>query len=49
MVKEYLLQLGYSKEEIKTILNSYPLCNLKKRYFTFKNKRGLLFVNFFRI
>ena len=30
MVKEYLLQLGYSKEEIKTILNSYPLCNLKK-------------------
>jgi len=30
MVKEYLLQLGYSKEEIKTILNSYSLCNLKK-------------------
>lgn len=30
MVKEYLLQLGYGKEEIKTILNSYPLCNLKE-------------------
>ena len=30
MVKEYLLNLGYSEEDIETILNSYALKNLKE-------------------
>ena len=30
MVKEYLLKLGYSDEEIDAVLNSYPLCKLKE-------------------
>ena len=29
-VKEHLLQLGYSIEDVGNILNSYPLCNLKE-------------------
>lgn len=30
MVKEYLLKLGYSDEEIDAILSSYPICSLKE-------------------
>ena len=30
IIKEYLLKLGYSIEDIGNILNSYPLCNLKE-------------------
>ena len=32
-VKEYLLQLGYSIEDVGNILNSYPLCNLKESFY----------------
>ena len=30
MVRELMLNLGYKEEEIKNIVNQYPLCNLKE-------------------
>lgn len=30
MLEQYMLEIGYTKEEIDIIINSYPICNLKE-------------------
>ena len=47
MLYEYMLELGYTKEEINLIINSYPIKNLKEETLYQSIKEKILFLENF--